>query len=148
MADTAGGTSVLRHIAEKITRTYENPTDNGNLYAFHRLGNRLICGYKLASPADLGFISYTLHLANRESPLTGPKIGTAVLMNLCFAGTIAEGAFLSIEGDDPDRIKMIHCVGPYATVLTSGLLLYMLEKNRSQRPESFSKSFPPGFPDL
>ena len=49
-----------------------------------------------------------------------------VLMNFCFAATIVTGGLVSLDTPMPQAVRWVHKIGPWASVVSSGLLFYSL----------------------
>ena len=89
----------------------------------------LLAGHKITAAANLVFLNYTVVQMHRVEPLSVPEAGATIFMNLCFAGTIATGALMTVEKQWPDWVNRAHQVTPYLTVASSALLLLLLNRN-------------------
>lgn len=88
-----------------------------------------LAGHKITAGANLVLLNYTVVQAHRVEPLSPPELGATIFMNLCFAGTIATGALMTVDPEWPEWVNRAHQVTPYLTVASSALLLLLLNRN-------------------
>lgn len=96
-------------------------------------GNRppntaLLTIHKLTDVSNLILLDATVLKKRRVTSLTFLEAFTTVTMNICFVGTIATGGMLSMNHEFPSIVKSIHTVTPWLTVLSSGVLLCLLNQ--------------------
>ena len=82
--------------------------------------------HKLLALANIVILNVTLFQTLKTSPPGGPGIAAAVFMNFFFVATIVTGGLVSQAAEMPSIIRWAHRIGPWATVISSGLLLYLL----------------------
>jgi len=88
----------------------------------------LVTGHKLSALVGIILVNYTVYQVNQTTPLSGSQWTAAVAMNLCFAGTIASGAMLTMNGKIPGWIQDAHHYGPWLSILSSAVMFYILER--------------------
>jgi hypothetical protein len=81
----------------------------------------------LATGVLLGVIVYQTH---RVAPLGLLEIAAIVLTVLCFVGTVAPGALLSIDKQAPAIVLRLHQFLPALTVLSTAGTLYLLLRGK------------------
>ncbi len=86
----------------------------------------LVAGHKITATADLLLLNYTVYQRHQFAKLDGPEIAATIFTNLCYAATIATGALLTSENQMPHWVNSVHSVMPWLTILSSAVLLYVL----------------------
>ncbi len=89
----------------------------------------LLAGHKISSGANLVLLNYTAVKMHQIEPLSPSEFSATIFMNLCFAGTIATGALMTVNDDRPTWVSRFHGVAPYVTIASSGTLLWLLSRN-------------------
>jgi len=86
----------------------------------------LLTTHKLVAVSNLVLLDITAIQKNKTMKLSVAEKITAITMNVCFVGTIATGGMLSIDKEMPNAVHTAHNITPWLTVLSSGVLLYLL----------------------
>jgi ABC-type multidrug transport system permease subunit len=73
-------------------------------------------------------LNYTVYQKHKIKPLDGAEIASTIIMNFCFVATIVTGGFLGTENQMPEFIHTIHTYSPWLTILSSGLLMLLLNR--------------------
>jgi hypothetical protein len=82
--------------------------------------------HKLVSLASGIYLLVTILQRNRMVPLGATEWIAIVVTGLCTLGTVASGGFLSSEEPRPVAVLRVHQVMPVLTVLSSGVILYLV----------------------
>lgn len=90
------------------------------------LSTLLLTGHKLTGAANLFLLNYTVYQKHKAKPLDNYEILGTVLMNVCFIGTIATGALLSLDKPMPEFVYTLHSITPWLSIITSGILYLLL----------------------
>lgn len=89
--------------------------------------NPILLGvHKIAALADLVLLNYTIYQKIQITSLSPLEVAATVVMNICFVGTMVTGALLSTDNHMPQMVHTAHSIGPWLTIASSGLLLYIL----------------------
>jgi hypothetical protein len=88
----------------------------------------LFTTHKLAAVSNLVLLDITLYQRNEAVPLDATELTAAFAMNLCFVGTIATGALLSVNKPMPEAVHVAHRAAPWLTVLATSAVLYLLNR--------------------
>jgi hypothetical protein len=89
-----------------------------------------VTGHKLTAAGNLYLLNHTVWKKNKLHSLSKTELTATMLMNACFAATIVTGALLSTEKSMPDIVYKIHRTGPWVSLISSGFLLWVM--NRSE----------------
>jgi hypothetical protein len=82
--------------------------------------------HKLVGLAAGILLAVIVYQTYRADPLGLLEIAAIVITVLLFAGTVAAGAFLSINQQAPGVVLKLHQVIPVLTVLSTAGILYLL----------------------
>jgi hypothetical protein len=82
--------------------------------------------HKLMPLAALVLLDLSAYQVHRFAGLTPVDTGLAIATNLCFIATIVTGGLVSLEATMPEAVRWVHRIGPWASVISSGALLYSL----------------------
>lgn len=85
--------------------------------------------HKLSSVGDLYLLNRTLLEMKKAGPLPGTVKTAAVAMNTCFLATIVTGSLLTVVDELPPAVKTIHHTSPWLTMISTGALLYFLNRD-------------------
>lgn len=85
--------------------------------------------HKLTGLANLVLLNVTAFQVGKITPLDPAEIVFTVLTDLFFVGTIVTGGLVSLDTPMPQFVQWVHKIGPWAAVVSSGLLLYFLGWN-------------------
>lgn len=90
----------------------------------------LITVHKLVGLAAGVLLAMILAQAHRAAPLGPLEIATIAVTVLLFVGTVAAGAFLSIDKQMPPFVRRLHQVLPVLAALATAGTLYLLLSGR------------------
>jgi hypothetical protein len=82
--------------------------------------------HKLIGLATLIFIGVTIYQLNQEVKLNALELGASVITGLLFLVTIITGGLLSTGNPVVAAILTIHRIGPFLTVLSTVVTMYLL----------------------
>ncbi len=88
----------------------------------------LLAVHKLSTVSNLVLLDMTVLKKRKTASLTWLEKFVAITMNASFLATITTGSLQSVEGTVPGWVNTSHQITPWATVLSSGILLYLLNK--------------------
>ncbi len=88
----------------------------------------LLTGHKLSTLSNIVLIDATLFQKRKHFSLSNTEKLSAIIMNICFVSTIATGGMLSTDRTMPKYVHTFHKTTPWLTLISSGLLLYLLNK--------------------
>lgn len=88
----------------------------------------LFTTHKLSTLSNIALLDYTVWQKHKQISLTNAEKITSIVMNICFVSTIATGGMLSTNKTLPKFVHSLHKSTPWITVVSSSLLLYLLNK--------------------
>lgn len=101
-------------------------------FALRRLGQpfpaAILTVHKLVTVATIAFLVKTVLGMTKLAPLGQAEwiVGIAAIMFFLLA--IASGGWLSAVKSMPARVRMLHCILPFLTVLSSAAFFYLLNR--------------------
>ncbi|MBK9290848.1 MAG: hypothetical protein IPM52_04390 [Bacteroidetes bacterium] len=88
----------------------------------------LFTTHKLSTLSNIALLDYTAWQKHKHFSLTNAEKITSIVMNICFVSTIATGGMLSTNKTMPKFVHTLHKTTPWITIVSSSLLLYLLNK--------------------
>jgi hypothetical protein len=82
--------------------------------------------HKLIGLATAIVIAVTIYQVNQEAKLSAVALAASVITGLLFLSTIISGGLLSTGKPMTDAIFAVHKVGPFLTVLSTVVTMYLL----------------------
>ena len=82
--------------------------------------------HKLIGLATAIFIAVTIYQVNQEAKLSTAALAASVITGLLFLSTIISGGLLSTGKPMTDMISAVHKVGPFLTVLSTVVTMYLV----------------------
>jgi hypothetical protein len=82
--------------------------------------------HKLIGLATAIFIAVTIYQVNQEAKLSTAALAASVITGLLFLSTIISGGLLSTGEPMADAISAVHKVGPFLTVLSTAVTMYLV----------------------
>jgi uncharacterized membrane protein len=86
----------------------------------------LVTVHKLIGLAAGIFLGLNIYRINEIAPLSLAQIVAVVVTILLFAVNVATGSLLSTNKPMPKTVSIINKFSPYLTVVSSGVMLYLL----------------------
>jgi hypothetical protein len=86
----------------------------------------VLTAHKLISLAAAVLIAVIVYQANRGAALGATEIAAVAVTGLFFVGTIVTGGLLSTDKAMPTLVTFVHLIGPFLTVLSSAVTLYLV----------------------
>jgi len=82
--------------------------------------------HKLIGLATAIFIAVTIYQVNQGAKLSTVALAASVITGLLFLSTIISGGLLSTGKPMTDMISAVHKVGPFLTVLSTVVTMYLV----------------------
>jgi DMSO reductase anchor subunit len=86
----------------------------------------IITVHKLVGVAMGVYLGKMVYETHQVSPLSPVQITSIIVTVLFFVGLVATGSLLSAEKEMPSTVKVLHRVMPYLTIISTGVMLYLL----------------------
>jgi hypothetical protein len=94
------------------------------------LNTGILTVHKLVSVAAAVLIGMTVSQLNSQAKMSPVEIGATVVTALLFVLTVATGGLLSIGTPVHAAVSTAHRVGPFLTVLSTAVTIYLLMRGR------------------
>jgi len=91
----------------------------------HPPNSFLLTIHKLTSVANLILLDRMVYQRHKITPFDANEKAAILTMNACFIGTIVTGALMTVNADMPKSVHVAHRYGPWLSILSSGVLLYL-----------------------
>ena len=88
----------------------------------------LLAIHKLSAVSNLILLDTTVLKKRKTTSLSWLESVVAITMNVSFAATIATGSMQSIDRTVPAWVNTSHQITPWVTILSTGALLYLLNR--------------------
>lgn len=82
--------------------------------------------HKLLALGAVVFLAISLYKVHQQTPLNPTQMLVSFLAAVCFVTTIITGGLLSIDKALPSAILKLHHMLPYLTLISTGIVLYLV----------------------